>query len=216
MRLLLDDFDTEVVIGVALKTFISISRNLVLPVGLGNWWADIVGVQSAESGGVVQSQNSSVFNKYRAAREVVPDMGAVEGLAINTKGLRLVLKKPDVVFILVRVQGDLLLLATSGIHEWVRVQIAALSVDVTDAHAASKSDISGNIIHSLVVESGLELGAHETVTITGVDQAKEVDGKHGHVEGDGNDDEAESPRHQMLEPKAHGDVLVIAQKNPEL
>lgn len=146
----------------------------------------------------------------------------------------MVLEKPDVVVILVRVQGDLLLLATSGVHERVRVKITTLGVNVTDADTAAEHDVGRDILHALVVQGCLEFGAHETVTITRVLEAGEVDGKHGHVEGDRDDDKAEEAGQEVLgeqtlcglayvtcdksakEMTYHGNVLVVTKQNPEL
>jgi len=98
----------------------------------------------------------------------------------------------------VRVEGDLLLLATSGVHEIVRVQISSLGVVMSDADSATKCNIDGYILHRLGVESSLELGAHESISITGVNQAEEMDTEHRHVESDGDNNKAEYPCHHML------------------
>ena len=43
-----------------------------------------------------------------------------------------------------------------------------------------------------------------------------MDGEHAHVEGEGDDDEAEDAREEVLEPDARGHVARIAQQDPEL
>jgi hypothetical protein len=48
----------------------------------------------------------------------------------------------------------------------------------------------------------LELGTHETITLTWVNEAKEMDAKHGHVERKRYEDEAKCSSGEMLEPKA--------------
>ena len=98
----------------------------------------------------------------------------------------------------------------------MRVQISTLSVVVTQADSRAKCNIGRYIGHSLGVEGRLELGRHEAVSVTRVDEADEVDGEHGHVEGHWDDDETEDPREEVLEPNADGDIACIAQENPEL
>lgn len=48
---------------------------------------------------------------------------------------------PDVIGVTVRVEGDLLLLRTARIVVWVRVQVATLSVDMSDGDFGSNGDI---------------------------------------------------------------------------
>ena len=98
----------------------------------------------------------------------------------------------------------------------MRVQISTLSVVVTQADSRAKCNIGRYIGHSLGVEGRLELRGHESISIARVDEADEVDGEHGHVEGHWDDDETEDPREEVLEPNADGDIACIAQENPEL
>jgi hypothetical protein len=72
---------------------------------------------------------------------------------------------------------------------------------MADGDSASHDDIGGNISHALAVKSSLELGAHESVTLTRVGQAEEVNGEHGEIEGGGDNDEAEDSGHEVLEKK---------------
>lgn len=196
----LDNLDTEKVVGVTIEAFITIGGNLVLPVGLGDRGSNVVRVKTAVGGWVVKAEDVLVLDEVSVG-ESVPGMGAINGLTIGTQRLGLVLEKPVVVLILVGVEGDLLLLAASGIHQGVRVEVTTLGVDVTDADSASHDNIGRNILHALVVEGGLELGAHEAVTVAGVLKDLEVNGEHGEVEGAGNHDEAEDASHQVLEPE---------------
>jgi hypothetical protein len=62
---------------------------------------------------------------------------------------------------------------------------------MTKRDAATVRDIGGDILHALGVQRGLELGGHETISITRVDEADEMDREQGHVEGDRNDHKAE-------------------------
>lgn len=215
-RLLLYDLDAKVVIGVAFKPLITIGRDLVLPLSLADRRSDIVRVQSTVGRLVVESENGAVLNGNGAIGELVPGVSAIDWVAIDAQGLSLVFEEPDVVLIFVRVQGDLLLLASSRIHERMGVQVATLSVDVTDGDATAKSDIGRNVLHAFAVQSCLELGTHEAVALAGVDEAEKVNSEHGHVEGGGNDDEAEDPRCEMLTPQPHSDILVVSQQYPEL
>lgn len=100
------------------------------------------------------------------------------------------------------IQSDLLLLAAGGIHQWVGVEIAALGVDMSNRYSAAQDNISSNVLHAFAVQGRLELGAHEAITIARVDKAEEVDGEHGHVEGERDDDESKSSGNKVLGPQA--------------
>lgn len=113
----------------------------------------------------------------------------------------MVLQDPNVVVVLVGIQSDLLLQATGRVHEGVRVEVATLSVDMADGNSASHDDVCGNVLHTLAVQSSLELRAHESITLTRVGQAKEVNGEHGEIEGNGDNDKAENSGHEVLEPE---------------
>lgn len=114
------------------------------------------------------------------------------------------------------IEGNLLLLASSWVHQWVRVEIAALCVVVSDRNTGSKSNIGRDVTHALRVEGRLELGAHESITLARVDKAKEVDVEHSHVESDWDDDEAEDSGEKVLGVESWGDVLVVTKQNPKL
>lgn len=163
-------------------------------------------VQTSMGRRVVETENSAILDVLDLG-QVVPGVGAVDGLAVRAERLSLVLQEPDVVFVLVGIKGDLLLLAAGGIHERVRVQVASLGVDVANGNTAAHDDIGRDILHSLVVERGLEFGAHKAVTVARVSQALEVDGEHGKIEGDGNDDEAKGTSHEMFGPDALPDCV---------
>lgn len=115
-----------------------------------------------------------------------------------------------------RVQGDLLLLGAGGVHVTVRMEVSALGVMMPDGDAGAICDVCGDAVHALRVEGGLKLGGHEAITISRVTEAGEVDSEHGHVECNGDGDEAEGAGKQVLEPKARGDILGITQEKPQL
>jgi hypothetical protein len=214
-RLFPDNLDPEKVVGVTLETLVPICRDLVLPVRLRDGGPFIVRVEATECRGVVQTENRAILDILRF-RQVVPSKGSIDGLTIGAEGLGLVLEKPNVVVVFVRVESNLLLLAASGVHERMRVQVTTLGIDVTNGNAAAHHDISGDILGGLAVESSLEFGAHEAVAFAGVSQAHKVDGKHGKVKGGGNDNEAEDAGHEVLGQETNGDVLVVPKQNPEL
>ncbi|KAI9163621.1 LOW QUALITY PROTEIN: hypothetical protein HJFPF1_05242 [Paramyrothecium foliicola] len=223
-RLFLDNLNAEEIVGITLKALITVGGDLILPVSLTDGRADIVRMEAAVSGGVVEPKNSAVGN-VDGFRKVVPGVGAIDGLAVAVQRLGLVLKNPNVVLVLVGVQGDLLLFAASGVHERVGVQVAALGVDVANGDTAAQNNIGGDILHALGVEGGLKLGAHEAISVTRVAEAHEVNRKHGHVESGGDNDEGECASHEVLGQKSlancyfnayHGDVLVVAEQNPQL
>jgi hypothetical protein len=200
MGLLLDNLDSEQVVGVALKALVTVGRDLVLPVSLSDRGTNIVRMQAAVGRAVVKTENGAILDVLRLGKGI-PRMSTVNGLPINSKRLSLVLEKPDIVVVLVGVQGDLLLLAASRVHERVGVKITALGVHVADGNTAAHHDIGRDILHSLVVESGLELGAHEAIAVTGVLEADKMDGEHSHVECERNDNKTENSGHEVLGEK---------------
>lgn len=84
----------------------------------------------------------------------------------------------------------------------MRMQVAALRVVMADGYPAAESNIDRHILHRLGVERRLELGRHETIPVAGVDQTDKVNGEHGHVECDGDDDQTEGTRKEVFEPEA--------------
>lgn len=213
LGLLPDNFDTEVIVGISRETLKSIGGDFVLPFLLGDRGTNVVRVKTTVSVLVVQAQNSTVLDVLWLG-QVVPSISAVDGFAVNSEGLCLVLEKPNIVLVLVGVEGDLLLLAAGRVHQGVRVKVASLSVDVANGDLAAENHIGRDILHLLGVERSLELGAHEAIALAGVDETHEVNGKHGHVDCQGNDDQRESASHEMLEPQAQRNVLVIAEQDP--
>lgn len=194
LGLLSDNFDTEVIVGITIKALEAIGGNLVLPFLLGDRGANIVRVKATVGVLVVQTEDSAVLNVLRLGQGV-PSVGSVDRLAVNTEWLSLVLENPDVVFVLVGVESDLLLLATGGIHQGVGVKVTPLGVDVTNRDLAAHHDIGGDILHLLAVEGGLELGAHEAIALAGVDETHKVDGEHGQVDRRRDDNEREGASH---------------------
>lgn len=215
LRLLLDNLDTEKVIGVSVKALITISGNLVLPVSLSNGGTNIMRMETTVGWQMIETENHAVLN-IRKFGEVVPRASSVDRLTIDTQRLGLVFEEPDVVVILVGIEGNLLLLGAGRIHQGVRMQIASLGVDVPDGNTAAQKDVSRHILHALGVQSRLELRAHEAITFARVGEAQEVDTKHGHVEGKRDDNQAESAGHEVLGERTRGDMLVVAKHNPEL
>ncbi|THW59526.1 hypothetical protein D6D20_06439 [Aureobasidium pullulans] len=189
----LDDLNLEKIVCISLEAFITVCRNLVLPVSVGHWGTVVVRVDAAVSDDVVELEDGAIFDQGRF--DAVPCPRGRNVGTVNVDGLSLVLEEPNVVLILMGVESDLLLLAASGVHVAVRVQVASLSVVMTDRDTAAESDICGNVLHTLAVESRLELGRHETIAVTRVDEAEEVDGEHAHARSNG---------------------LGVTEKNPEL
>jgi hypothetical protein len=215
----LHNFDAEEIVGIALEALVSVSAHLVLPVGLSDRRAVIVRVNTTVSNDMVQAEDRSVNNPFRI--ELVPGHGSRNGsVAGRVTGpvnrLSLVLQEEHVVLVLVGVEGDLLLLATSRVHVLMRVQVATLSVVVAETDTCAKCNISGDVSHGLCVEGRLELAAHEAVTVTRVDEADKVNCEHGHVEGDGNDNQTESASKEVLEPNSGGNILGVSEQDPQL
>ena len=131
---------------------------------------------------------------------IVPSLGSLDFGPVRHLRKSLILNYPDVVLILVGIESNLLLLASGWIHVAVRMEIASLSIVVTKRDAASKSNVCWHVLHPLRVQGGLELRRHETITVARVHQAEEVNTKHGHVEGDRNNDQAEYAGKEVLKP----------------
>lgn len=81
-----------------------------------------------------------------------------------------------------RVKRYLLLLAASWVHVAVGMKVTTLGVPVTERHTAPIGDVCWHSLHSLRIQSSLELGRHEAVALARVNKADEVDAEHGHVE----------------------------------
>ena len=99
-----------------------------------------------------------------------------------------------------RVQSDLLLFTSSWVHVVVGVQIATVSIVVTDAYPAAKNHISRDILHLLRIKRGLKLWGHESIAVAWVYQANKMDGEQSHVEGNWDNDQTEYTRQKMLRP----------------
>ena len=162
-----NNLHAEPIIGVTWEALVSISRHLELPVHIGHRRPLVMRVNPPVGHSMVKLNNGAVFDVTRS--EIVPSIRTLD-LSIGAERLRLVLKQKNVVLIFVGVQGDLLLLASSGIHMEVGVKVATLSVEMTEADAGAKGDVGGNILHGFGVQCRLELGRHETISLAGVHQ----------------------------------------------
>ena len=215
----LDNLDAEEIVGITLEALVSVSAHLVLPVGFSDRRAVVVRVNTAVSNDMVQAEDRSVNNPFRV--ELVPghrsgNRSVAGRVNSPVDRLSLVFQQEHVVLVLVGIEGDLLLLATSGVHVLMRVQVATLSVVVAETDTCAKCNIGGHVSHGLCVEGGLELAAHEAVTIAGVYKADEVDSEHGHVESNGDDNQAERACKKVLEPSSGGDILGVSEQDPKL
>ena len=195
----LDNLDSEVVVRVPVEPLEPVGGDLILPLGLGDRCSNVVRMQATVGLKVVEPKDHLVLDEVER-RESIPSLWTVDG-AIETFGLGLILEQPYVVVVLVRVQGDLLLLASGGVHMVMGMQIAALGVVVSEGDPAAKRHVNGHVLHRFRVERRLEFRGHETVAVTRINQAYKVDGEHAHVKRQRDDDEAERSRKQMLEPK---------------
>lgn len=87
----------------------------------------------------------------------------------------------------------------------MRMNVATMSVVMTDANSRTKRNISWDILHRFRIQGGLEFGRHESIPISWVHQTNEMNCEHCAVESDGYDDQAKCPGKEMLKPKAlHG------------
>ena len=76
VRLALNNLNTEEVVRVALKAFVAVRRNFVLPVSLSNRRADIVGVKAAIGSDMVKTNDTTILDVIWA--DVVPCLWACE------------------------------------------------------------------------------------------------------------------------------------------
>lgn len=185
-----NDLDSKQVVGITFEAIVAISRNLLLPVCLRDWGSDIVGMKTSIRGDMVQSNDSTILEEL--GRDVAPCSRTSDSDIVCSHGLSLVFEKEDVVFVLVRVQGDLLLLAAPGIHVSMRMQIAALGIVMSNADFAAVVNIGWHILHSLRVESRLELRRHEAIALPRIDETCEVDCEHRYVKADRDNNQAEN------------------------
>ena len=197
VRHFLNDLNAEVIIRVAFKSIISICGNLILPVGLGDGGANIMRMQTTVGWQVVQFNGVTVLNEGRRL-DSIPSERAIYRLPIRIERLRHVLEEPEVVLILMRIKGDLLLFASSWVHEVMGVQVPSLGIMMPDTDSTAKCNINRNILHGLGIECCLKLGAHKSISITWIDKTDEMDSKHCHVECQWYDDQTENPSNHMF------------------
>ena len=219
VAVLINNIHAEDVVRIALETFVAIGRDLVLPVCLRDWRADIVGVKTAVGHEVVVTDMGAILDVHRCER--IPshwsrNRGVSSGVCCPVDWLSGVLKQPNIVLILVRVQRDLLLLRSPRIHVLMGVEVSALSIVVTETDTRAESNVCRDICHSLGVQGGLELRGHEAIAIARVDKTKKVDGEESHVEGQWNNDQAKDASEEVFEPDSWGAVAGVAEKDPEL
>jgi hypothetical protein len=152
----LDDLNAEQIVGITLEVRVSVGADFVLPVGFGDRWAVVVRVYAAVSDNVIQADDRSINDPLGI--ELIPCHRSSHGGVSSRIGgpidrLRLVLNEEDIVLILMRVESNLLLLAASGVHVLMGVEVAALGVVVAEADTRTESDVSWDISHALSVES---------------------------------------------------------------
>ena len=71
---------------------------------------------------------------------------------------------------------------------------------MTYRDSATEDDINRDVLHGFRVEASLKFGRHETIAVSGIDEANEVDGEHEHVEGYGNAYQTEGASEEVFEP----------------
>ena len=89
-----------------------------------------------------------------------------------------------------RVERDLLLLASGWVVVCVRVEVAALGVNVPDRNLGTKCNICECILHPSSTERMLERRAHEAIAVSRAVQDMEVNREHGEVKHEGDEDKA--------------------------
>lgn len=97
----------------------------------------------------------------------------------------------------------------------VRVQVSTLGVDVPKSNFRADSNIRKSVGHAAAAKRVLKLGAHESISLTRVGENEEVNAEHGHVEDDGDEDEADRASDEMPDKEPRRDTEVT-KKIPEL
>jgi len=105
VRHLLNNLNTEEIVGVSFKACISVCRYFILPLGFADWWTDVVRVHATVRVDVVEADDAAVNNPFWVV--VVPcertgDAGVSRRINSPVDWLSLVLSDEDVVLILVR------------------------------------------------------------------------------------------------------------------
>lgn len=126
------NFNDPVVVRVANKAREPVCRNFVLEVDVRNWGTDVVGVEASLGGDVLKANGHVVVNMFYWLGCVVV-VGLTLGVSFENS--------PIVVAVFVRVEGDLLLIAASGVIVLMRVEVATLSVDMAKGNLRAKSNI---------------------------------------------------------------------------
>lgn len=188
-----------IIIGVPNEVLQPVARHLVLEIHIRHWRAEIVRVQ-VPLGRDVPKPNA---RSTRQIREI-PVLPVEPWVSLRSR----VEDRPVVVMIPMRVQRDLLLLASGGIVVRVRVEVAALRVIMPDRHLRPDSDIRKGIGHTAASERVLELGRHEAVAVARIAEDGKVDAEHGHVDEERDRDEADSTRDKVAHPDPRGDPEV--------
>jgi len=71
----LDNLHAEKVVGIALKPFITVCGDLILPIGFCNRWPLVMGVDTTISGNVIKPDYGTIFHVCRT--KVVPSLGSL-------------------------------------------------------------------------------------------------------------------------------------------
>lgn len=95
------------------------------------------------------------------------------------------------------------------------MKVATLRVDMSNGHGRADRNVSISVMHFLSLQGVLELGAHKRISISRVAENGKVDFEHGHVEEQGDSDQANGTGDKVSHPKRCRNVE-IAQQGPQL
>ena len=131
--LVLDNLDNPVIVGVTLKSLVTVTRDFSLPVTVGDWGLLVMRVQSQPGSHMLQPDLVTVLNRDK----------------LDRKRSVVRLNQPVVVGVQVWVQGDLLLLGASRVEVLVRVQVSTSGVDMTHSNNGAVANWSSGGRHDV-------------------------------------------------------------------
>ena len=73
-----------------------------------------------------------------------------------------------------------------------------------ELHERRRRLTSECVVHSVTLESVLKLARHESISLPTIAENGEMDGEHGHVECEGDDDEEYSTSDEVTSEEGHG------------
>src|ERR1700731_3821324 len=90
-----------------------------------------------------------------------------------------------------------------GVVVRVGVEIAAMSLNVSDIHFGPICNVDGRVHHGMAAQGLLELWAHEPIALACIGKGDEMDLEHNHVHEDRQDDQTSGTSSEMTAKLMH-------------